>query len=169
MINKKESQIKPTKDLAMKPQRMTTRWMGDRKPQRFLKIVKYTVAIIFLVCCLNTLGILRFRRYYPPRGTTTVDQLAACHPQTFKFALVEQGGSPYIVWIGEWSGAIASGAPVYVFDNTGKLVDYAGDAGESDNKFVLELYIAAIHAPGITAEEAVTYCRLRRTTPPRSP
>ena len=94
--------------------------------------------MIILVFCLNTLGILNFRRYRPPRGTTTVGQLVASLPQTLKFALVQQGGSPYVVWIGKWSGAIVSGAPVYVFDSTGHLVDYVGDAGESDNKFVLD-------------------------------
>jgi len=124
---------------------------------------------IVLVWFLNVVGFLDFRRYQPHRGTTTLDQLVASLPETLKFTLVEQGGRSYVVWIGRSRGVIVSGPPVYVFDSFGTLVDYVGDSGESDNKLVLGLYVTAIQAPGITAEEAVTLCRQRRTSPPGSP
>ena len=141
---------------------MTTRWLGDQGSRGLWSIVGYGLSIIVLVWFLNVVGFLDFRQYQPPRGSATMDQLVASLPETLKFALVEQGGRPYVVWIGKPRGVIVSGPPVYVFDRSGTLVDYVGDAGESDNRFVLGLYVAAIHAPGITAEEAETFCRQRR-------
>ena len=146
--------------------RMATRWLADRPSRWLWKLVEYAAVAIILSCLLALVGFLDFRRYHPPRDITTVDQLVASLPQTLKFALVNQGGTPYVVWIGRPRGVTVSGPPVYVFDGLGNIVDHVGDAGESDNKFVLELYVAAFHAPKATAEEAVTFCWQRRTGPP---
>lgn len=148
---------------------MTTKWLGDQGSRGFWSIVGYAVTVIVLVWFLNVVGFLGFRRYQPPRGTAALEQLVASLPETLKFALVEQGGRSYIVWIGRSRGVIVSGPPVYVFDSFGTLVDFVGDSGESDNKLVLGLYAAAIQAPGIAAQEAVTLCRHRRTGPTGSP
>jgi hypothetical protein len=141
-------------------------WLADQSSPWLWRLVAYAVAAIILTCLLALVGFLDFRCYRPPRDTTTVDQLAANLPQTLKFALVHQGVTPYVAWIGRSRGATVSGPPVYVFDGFGNLVDHAGDAGDSDNKFVLELYVAAFHAPKATSEEAVTFCQQRRAGPP---
>jgi hypothetical protein len=145
--------------------RMRKRGLAGQGSGRLRSIAGRAISAAMIVLLLAVVGFLDFRRYQPPRGTATVDQLVASLPETLKFAEVEQGGRSYVVWIGRPRGVIVSGPPVYVFDTTGTLVDRVGDAGDSDNKFVRELYIAASHAPGITAQEAVTYCRRSRMAP----
>jgi hypothetical protein len=125
-------------------------------------VVEWPLTIILLTFLLYVLGFFDFKRYQPPRGIATVDQLIANQPETLKFATVEQGGRHYVVWIGRPRGVVSSGPPVYVFDRTGNLVDKVGDAGDSDNKFVLALYGAALRKPGITNQEVTTYCRRNR-------
>jgi hypothetical protein len=142
--------------------RMLKRGLGGQGSGRLRSIAGHAVLAAIFVWLFAVVGLLDFRRYQPPRGTSTVDRLVAELPETLKFAEVEQGGRPYVVWIGRPRGVIVSGPPVYVFDSTGTLVDRVGDAGDSDNKFVRELYVAAFHAPGITPQQAVRVCRQRR-------
>ena len=80
-------------------------------------------------------------------------------------------GRSYVVWIGRSPGAIKSGPPVYVFDRTGSHhgLGKVGDAGDSYNPFVGELYSLAYRAPVITPEEALAYCRQRQAGNPFTP
>ena len=110
-----------------------------------------------------------FKRYMPPRGLSSLDELVAARPVTLKYAEVEKGKQQYIVWIGRASGASRSGPPVCVFDDRGRLVDWVGDAGDSDNRFVGELYGAAFRGPTITAEEALARTRSKVNPNPRPP
>ncbi len=105
---------------------------------------------------------LPFVRHQPDEGTTTIDQLVAHLPKTRKFAAVSKGGKVYVVWIGKVRGAMESGPPVYVFDSAGNLVDAVGDAGDSHNAFVGELYGEAFRSPAMTPSEAVAFCHRRR-------
>jgi hypothetical protein len=145
---------------------MMTRWLVNNGSKRLWSVLGYVAFTIGLVWFLNVAGFLDFRYYQPRRGTATIDQLVASLPETLKFAVVEQGGKTYVVWIGRPRGVIVSGPPVYVFDSTGYLVDHVGDAGDSDNMFVGGLYSAAFHAPTLSAQEALTYCRRNRTARP---
>jgi hypothetical protein len=146
--------------------RMLMRGLGSQGSRPLRSIAGCVILAAMFVWFLNMFGFLDFRRYQPPRGTSTVDQLVAGLPETLKFAVVEEGGRSYVVWIGRPRGVIVSGPPVYVFDSIGTIVDRVFDAGESDNKFILRLYVAAFHAPGITPQEAVRYCRQGGQQPP---
>jgi hypothetical protein len=143
-----------------------TRGMGGLVSGRLKTIGEYAILVGVFLWCLLAVGFLDFKRYQPPRGTTTLDQLVASLPETLKFAVVEQGGKQYVVWIGRPRGAIVSGPPVYVFDSNGSLVDWVADSGDSDNTFVSGLHVAAFRAPGIPAQEALTYCHRNRTARP---
>jgi hypothetical protein len=142
--------------------RILARWLHDQGSKRLWSGLGYAALIAVLLFDLWIIGFLDFRRYQPPRGTTTIDQLVASRSETLKFAVVEQGGKPYVVWIGRPRGATVSGPPVYVFDSKGTLVDWVGDSGDSDNWFVRDLHVAAFHTLGISAQEALTYCRRNR-------
>lgn len=138
---------------------MIARGLGGQRSGRLRSIAEYAICAAVIWYFLATAGFLNFKRYQPPRNTSTLEQLVAELPETLKFAIVEQAGRSYVVWIGRPRGVIVSGPPVYVFDRTGAVVDRLFDAGESDNKFVLELYGAAFRAPAITPQQALRFCR----------
>ena len=150
----------------MRLPRMMTRLFGNQGTRRSSVIANSAMVAAVILLVLAPLGFLDFRHYQPSRGTATLDQLVDSLPMTLKFAMVEQEGRSYVVWIGRPRGVTVSGPPVYVFDSTGKLVDRVYDAGESENKFVLDLYVAAFHAQGITPQEALRYCRGERAAVP---
>lgn len=122
-------------------------------------IVMAILALLFLLIHGNP-----FANHYPREGLRTLEELVVDGPLTLKYAEVERDGRRYIVWIGRARGATVSGPPVYVFDETGRLLDRVGDAGESSNPFVGPLYGEAFNAPALTAEDA-----LSRTRPATSP
>jgi len=136
------------------------------QPWRFLF---YAALAVTVLLWLDILGILKLGHHYPPEGTTTIDQLVADHPNTFKFAIVAEAGRTYVVWVGRPPGVLVSGPPVYVFDETGSLVDRVGNSGDSDNQFVGKLHASACLAPEITPREALAYCLKRRAMPSRRP
>ena len=129
---------------------------------------QYAILAAIILSWLNILGILTPGHHYPPKATTTLDQLVADRPNTYKIAVVEEGNRTYVVWVGRVPGVLVSGPPVYVFDRTGSLVDRVGDSGDSNKQFVRELHAAALKAPGITPQEALAYCRKWRAGTPRS-
>jgi len=146
----------------MQRPRIMTRWFNDARARRLWSVVEWPLTILLLAFLFHVLGIFDFKRYQPPHGIATVDELIANQPETLKFATVEHGGKHYVVWIGRPRGVLSSGPPVYVFDSTGNLVDKVGDAGDSNNKFVLGLYGVAFRKPGITHRDVAAYCRGNR-------
>lgn len=82
-------------------------------------ITHWAIAAGLWAWLLFTVGFLDFRHYQPDRGTSTIYQLVEELPKTYKFAVVEQGGRSYLVWIGKSRGVTVSGPPVYVFNSTG--------------------------------------------------
>jgi uncharacterized protein YigA (DUF484 family) len=67
-----------------------TRGMGGLVSGRLKTIGEYAILVGVFLWCLLAVGFLDFKRYQPPRGTTTLDQLVASLPETLKFAVVEQ-------------------------------------------------------------------------------
>jgi hypothetical protein len=137
----------------------------DKRSRHWWKIGEYASCAVVVVWLLLIVGFLDFKRYQPPKGTTTIDQLVAELPETFKLAIVKNGVRSSVVWIGRPRGMIASGPPVWVFDETGNLVDRVYDVGEVHNTFVHGLYRRAFEAPAISPQEALDYCHGSRAAP----
>jgi len=144
------------------PLDVVPRRLGRGKTGRWPSIAESAICAACLCVPLALMGVIDFHRYQPSRDTTTIDRLVAELPETLKFAVVEHGDRPYVVWIGRPRGAIVSGPPVYVFDATGDLVDRTFDAGDSGSPFVHELHATAYSATGITAQEALDFCHPHR-------
>jgi hypothetical protein len=125
-------------------------------------VLQYAAMAATVLGWLYMLGILKPGHHYPPEATTTIDQLVADRPNTYRYAVVEDGDRTYVVWVGRTPGVLVSGPPVYVFDQTGSLVGCDGNTGDSGNRFVRKLHASACRAPGIPPREALAYCRKRR-------
>jgi hypothetical protein len=159
----KMRRMKVAQPSTVDPLDLVPRSLGHKKSRRWPSIAECAICAASVCVPLALIGVIDFRCYQPSwETTTTIDLLVAELPETLKFAVVDRGGSSYVVWIGRSRGAIVSGPPVYVFDATGVLVDRTSDAGDSDNRFVLGLYSAAYAVPEITAQEAVDYCHQKR-------
>lgn len=100
-----------------------------------------------------------WKRFMPPEGMKSIDDLIAALPETYCFAAVEHEGTPYVVWVGRPRGPIVSGPPVCVFDTDGRLVDWSGDTGDSNNRFVREMHALAFRSDPISKDEALALCR----------
>jgi hypothetical protein len=88
---------------------------------------------IILIACLVVIyvaaEVLLHRRVVPP---PTVDSFATMvewrMPRSIE--VIEEGDSEYLLATGWGSGVLPSGPSAYVFDRSGKLVDWSGDMGD---------------------------------------
>jgi hypothetical protein len=144
------------------PFEMVPRSLRHQESYRWRSIARSVVTSALVLFLLVLVLILDFQLHLPSRDTTSIDQLVDQDLSTFKYAIVEHGEHPYVVWIGPIRAPCASGPPVYVFDGTGGLVDRTSDVGEFVSPFVDQLYDVALDAPPITGEMALNYCRHNR-------
>ncbi|WP_169975075.1 hypothetical protein [Tautonia rosea] len=129
------------------------------KPTRRQRLIEWGITAVML----GILGLLiigpPWKQFMPPEGMETIDDLIAALPETYCFAAVEHEGMPYVVWVGRPRGPIVSGPPVCVFDTNGRLVDWSGDTGDSNNQFVREMHGLAFRSASISTDEAIARCR----------
>ncbi|WP_152050023.1 hypothetical protein [Tautonia marina] len=129
------------------------------KPTKRQRQVEWGITVVML----GILGLLiigpPWKRFMPPEGMETIDDLIAVLPETYRFAAVEHDGTSYVVWVGRPRGPIVSGPPVCVFATNGRLVDWSGDTGDSNNQFVREMHARANQTDPISKDEAIAMCR----------
>ncbi|HVS70373.1 MAG TPA: hypothetical protein VHQ47_03875 [Phycisphaerae bacterium] len=66
-----------------------------------------------------------------PRGRAeTLREFLAWRPGEQRFAEVEVGGKAGVLAVGPMGGLLSSGPSVYVYDGSGKLVDWTADEGD---------------------------------------
>lgn len=136
--------------------------MADLKtpPSRMAQVLLWVVLIVpFCVFTFLTVVGPPWKRFMPPEGMETIDDLIARLPETYRFAAVEHDGQAYVVWVGRPRGVIVSGPPVCVFDAEGRLVDWSADTGDSTNRFVREMHALANQSKPIDAKDAAEFCR----------
>src|SRR5262249_40901002 len=91
------------------------------------------VASLALILFLYVLEVRREdQRLAPPAGVTDFMAFSKRMSLPKRLAVVEHGGSEYIVWHGELAGplAIPSGQSCYLFKGTGELIDWQPETGE---------------------------------------
>ena len=129
------------------------------KPTRRQRLIEWGITAVMLgILSLLIIG-PPWKRFMPPEGMETIDDLIATLPETYCFAAVEHEGTPSVVWVGRPRGPIVSGPPVCVFDTNGYLVDWSGDTGDSNNQFAREMHGLAFRSDPISLDEAIAICR----------
>ncbi|MBX7259717.1 MAG: hypothetical protein K1Y02_25400 [Candidatus Hydrogenedentes bacterium] len=75
------------------------------------------------------------RRINPKGKFGTLQEYLARHPDTTRIYKTEKNGNQYIIAHGKVDAPLAlpSSPPAYVFDSSGKLIDWAKDPGDNSN------------------------------------
>jgi hypothetical protein len=122
-------------------------------------IKKGGIVVAGFLICLVALWIYAEKRnaeaVRPPAGLTSLPAFLNARPQTDKIRRFVHDGKVYLEVIGEpYKGplSLASGPPVYVFDETGKLVDWSRDIGDAPS--FLDKWGNFSNGTFISAEEA---------------
>jgi len=73
------------------------------------------------------------RRINPKGKFDTIQKYLATHPDTSRIYRIEKDRNQYIIAHGKVDALLAfpSSPPAYVFDSSGKLVDWANDPGDN--------------------------------------
>src|SRR5262249_22573073 len=71
-----------------------------------------------------------FRRTVPPAYVTDIDSFLQWRPGTEQFAVLT-GDNQHLMATGDGGGLLPSGSSAYVFDRSGKLVDWCPDIGDN--------------------------------------
>lgn len=90
--------------------------------------------IIFAVLiggCLTT-EIVSQRRLRPTGRATTLQEYLAWRPSAEQFSAVDVAGNQHVIAYGPMSSwlLLSSGPSAYVFDGSGRLVDWSSDIGD---------------------------------------
>jgi hypothetical protein len=97
-----------------------------------LGIVVAAVAFVFVV----VMEIRMRRAVVPPAGVDTFAEFLGWHPEPWGFAMLEVSGVKYLLAYGDSKSVLMmnSGTSAYVFDESGKMVDWTSDSGD-DGRF----------------------------------
>lgn len=91
----------------------------------------------------------------PPEGDVGIEQFAAAMPLPERVTLVDHDGRTYIAWFGELAWlSLPSGPSYYLFDESGRLVDWVPETGDGDR--ISDMLDAAEHRRHISVEEALS-------------
>jgi hypothetical protein len=109
-------------------------------------------AIVFFVVYFLACRLSCERGVRPPAGVATIEAFVRSMPAPQKLARVSRFDPVQYVWLGPLSASwnlfsVPSGPPCYVFDGSGRLVDWSRDVGDDHH---LDRYVqAARNAPAI--------------------
>lgn len=88
------------------------------------------IIVVLLIVTWLTTECLLYRRTVPPASVTGVDSFLNWQPHTTRFAILSQSGGEYLMGTGPGGGLLPSGSSAYVFDRSGRLVDWSPDIGD---------------------------------------
>jgi len=114
------------------------------------------IAIFFVVFAWIFLASAELKRLTPPETATNIRSFAECMPKPQRVARINDAGKTRIVWIGDTaSWALPSGPSCYIFDASGKLIEWnatTGD-GEPTTRYLQQAY----QSPPMTVQDASGY------------
>jgi len=98
-------------------------------------------------------------RLEPSTDTQTLAAFAERMPPPSRLALADAEGGRYVVWIGDWPQAFVSGPPCYVFDSSGRLVDWSVDTGD-DHHLIYFCHLAGYNRE-ISLDDALAFTAVK--------
>lgn len=88
------------------------------------------LAAVLIGGCVAT-EVACYRRNVPDSRAATLAEYLAWRPSAAEFAVVESGGRRHVIAYGPKSWPmLASGPSAYIFDDTGRMVDWSPDIGD---------------------------------------
>lgn len=122
------------------------------------KLLVYFGAILFGIVVWLLVATAEKKRLRPPEGVATLAGFADAMPPPTRLAIIEDDGTQYVIWIGDiahWS--LPSGPACYVFDRSGKLVEWDTETG--DGQSTTRFLRRAWDAKELSVEEAIIFTR----------
>jgi hypothetical protein len=77
---------------------------------------------------------LAYRRTVPPRNVNDLVSFTAWRPHTREVEIIRQGETEYLLATAGGGALLPSGPSGYIFDRSGRLVDWSSDIGD-DSRF----------------------------------
>jgi hypothetical protein len=74
--------------------------------------------------------VLCHHRTVPPSGLQTLDGYLSWRPNSDRFLIHSIGGKEFLEALGPGGGVLPSGPAGYVFDRSGRMVDWTHDSGD---------------------------------------
>lgn len=123
-----------------------------------LVILRKALIVTVVLVALLALWIVLLNRWansIAPGGETLAECLAKM-PEPARIEVFTQDGQEYLLLWGETQAfpRAPSGPPMYVFDRTGKLVDWVADSGDTDTWWK--------QWPGLTSRQQISRDKLMR-------
>lgn len=119
-----------------------------------------TVLVVAACVCLFAAWIWAEHRHAvalrPPQGATNLAAFLQARPESGPISRFVHAGNAHIKVVGRPGGtglSLPSGPPVYIFDTSGRLVDWCGDLG--DNEEFLRKWGGFSNATALAADEAI--------------
>src|SRR5438093_1112284 len=99
----------------------------------------FIIAFVVIAGCIVT-EYVSHQRVVPPDHVKSLAAFLEWRPSINEFTVVNVNGSEHVIAYGPWSGILLlpSGPSAYVFDRSGKFVDWSSDIGDDsvfDNRW----------------------------------
>jgi hypothetical protein len=98
-----------------------------------MKRLRWIIVLVLLIAAWIATERLLYRRTVPPADVTSIDSFLKWRPDTEQFAILASDNEHLMATAGG-AGFLPSGPSAYVFDRSGRLVDWSPDIGD-DPKF----------------------------------
>jgi len=111
---------------------LRVRRRGRSTALRYPAVKRYRgiIVLVLLVATWLTAEWLLQRRTVPPASVTDFASFVHWRQSPRRIEVVQQGGAEYLITTGPAGGVVPSGPSAYVFDRSGRLVDWSSDMGD---------------------------------------
>ena len=98
-------------------------------------VIESFIALIIIGVCLIALDFYQMSKLKLPKSVDTLPKFEVAMPLPDEVISFEREGLTYIEVIGQLPSfpATPSGKPSYIFDSSGKIVDWCIDTGDADS------------------------------------
>jgi hypothetical protein len=127
---------------------------------RYLVMKRFRGLIILAALVVGWLLTERmlYERTVPPRSVTTFAAFARWQPSPRDIEIIQQGGKDYLLALGPGGGLLPSGPSGYVFDRSGRLVDWSSDTGD-DPRFQSKWFPTTTSGTHLNIDSAARWIR----------
>ena len=115
--------------------------------------MKTILALLLVFAAYVAIEVICQCRAKPPATVRNLEQYLGWQTRHRRAELQDVGGQTFVVMHGPLAGLVPSGPPVYVFDSTGRLVDWTTDSGD-DPRFQGKWFGPDRNPREVSAEDA---------------